>query len=643
MALSTFANSSITIGGGGSNMTTLSVSMLGIGMSNPTVPLHVVGNARVQGNLTVNGTQTIVDTNVNTTERLDITNDGTGPALRVTQLGAQPIADFYDDSNVLALRIADGGAVGVGTSNPASLLAIAGNASVGAAYSNVAAPSNGLIVQGNLGVGTSNPVYTLDTKGSIKAGNIEGTAILLNDREIKLRGDGYKHYSIYNSNSMFMIQDTSSNTTFGVNGQPLIVCSNNYIGVGTSNPQSALDVNGQGRVYSTMTVRNVVPVSRTTFPSLNTLISNGGLSLLSSTAGDGVVMGMLETTQSGSVGNGNQDNASGFIQTYWDSTLYSSNQNTAFCINPYGGNVGIANQYPLNTLTVGGNASVGSSYANATAPTNGLMVQGNVGIGTSNPQAKLEVTGDICCVGNRSDDVPWNNNFRLWNRGYGGYSELHIHFGNVGGSTPSAQFRFMYGNGFAFRTARDGFGYEYAWTTIAGSVSSEKYKKDIQPLSLGLTDLLKLKPVEFKWKIPICGAKENEQSFGFIAEEMERINKMYVKYNLDGVLETVDYPILTSLITKAIQELYSETEKNIVMSGMTRLQNGTITINIDNHLGVPPGTFQNTYTNIRRTTSNETSFHKVISVLCHADLTISCEDSSSNDEIFWQLIVDKII
>lgn len=109
---------------------------LGVGLSNPTVPLHVLGDARIQGNLTVNGTQTIIDTNVATTERLDITNDGTGPTLKVTQLGAQPIADFYDDSN-LAVRIADGGAVGVGTSAPSAILHISGPGTMRVQNSNV--------------------------------------------------------------------------------------------------------------------------------------------------------------------------------------------------------------------------------------------------------------------------------------------------------------------------------------------------------------------------------------------------------------------------------------------------------------------------------------------------------------------------
>jgi hypothetical protein len=83
--------------------------------------LHVVGDARIQGDLTVNGTVTQIDTDVATTERLEITNDGTGPAIIVNQQGAQPIADFQDDG-ATALYIEDGGNVGLGTNVPSKKL-----------------------------------------------------------------------------------------------------------------------------------------------------------------------------------------------------------------------------------------------------------------------------------------------------------------------------------------------------------------------------------------------------------------------------------------------------------------------------------------------------------------------------------------
>ena len=98
---------------------------VGIGLTNPSSKLHVVGDTRIEGNLTVNGTQTIVNTNVGTTEQLVITNDGTGPALVVNQKGSQPVIDVQDDG-VSVLKIIDGGNVGLGTTQPLQKLHVHG-------------------------------------------------------------------------------------------------------------------------------------------------------------------------------------------------------------------------------------------------------------------------------------------------------------------------------------------------------------------------------------------------------------------------------------------------------------------------------------------------------------------------------------
>ena len=70
---------------------------VGIGNTNPGYTLHVSGSARIEGDLVVNGNWTMLDTLVNVTSAMDITNHGTGPALEVNQTGTQPIADFQDD------------------------------------------------------------------------------------------------------------------------------------------------------------------------------------------------------------------------------------------------------------------------------------------------------------------------------------------------------------------------------------------------------------------------------------------------------------------------------------------------------------------------------------------------------------------
>jgi hypothetical protein len=102
---------------------------MGVGTFEPEHKLHVIGNARIEGNLIVNGSQTIIDTDVQTTERLDITNNGTGPALRVNQVGANDVIDILDNG-VSVLKILDGGNVGIAVANPQEKLDVAGSIKV---------------------------------------------------------------------------------------------------------------------------------------------------------------------------------------------------------------------------------------------------------------------------------------------------------------------------------------------------------------------------------------------------------------------------------------------------------------------------------------------------------------------------------
>ena len=102
---------------------------IGLNVSDPSHQVHIKGNTRIEGDLIVNGTQRIIDTDTSTTEQFIITNDGTGPALIVNQIGAHPIMDVQDDSNSVFF-IENGGNVGVGTITPNEKLHINGNIKV---------------------------------------------------------------------------------------------------------------------------------------------------------------------------------------------------------------------------------------------------------------------------------------------------------------------------------------------------------------------------------------------------------------------------------------------------------------------------------------------------------------------------------
>jgi len=73
------------------------------------------------------------------------------------------------------------GSVGIGVPLPLANLQIDGNCGVGAAYSLITPPSNGLIVSGNVGIGTTNPLSALHVNGTVKGTSFEGDGSLITD------------------------------------------------------------------------------------------------------------------------------------------------------------------------------------------------------------------------------------------------------------------------------------------------------------------------------------------------------------------------------------------------------------------------------------------------------------------------------
>ena len=95
-------------------ITSLYSTTLGVnGNVSGSEKLYVNGDVRISGLLKVNGSTTVVHTNTSTTEQISVTNDGTGPALIVTQEGNEPIAKFNDENGTQVI-IADDGLAGFG-------------------------------------------------------------------------------------------------------------------------------------------------------------------------------------------------------------------------------------------------------------------------------------------------------------------------------------------------------------------------------------------------------------------------------------------------------------------------------------------------------------------------------------------------
>jgi microcystin-dependent protein len=218
---------------------------VGVGTTQPGYKLDVAGDTRIQGNLIINGTTTIVDTNTQTTEQLVITNDGTGPALVINQIGPATVAEFQDDG-VPVLRIADGGNVGIGTTQPTTKLDVSGSATVG--WNNAL---HSLTVNGDAAVTANKPTVAMRVAQ-------QGSGNIL---------DVQKGSTVY-----------------------LTVINSGNVGIAKTNPNTALDVNGT--TTSTLFAGSGASLSGLNSSNVNTgtlLVSYGGIGRQTLSAGSLVV------------------------------------------------------------------------------------------------------------------------------------------------------------------------------------------------------------------------------------------------------------------------------------------------------------------------------------------------------------------
>jgi Chaperone of endosialidase/Collagen triple helix repeat (20 copies) len=85
-------------------------------------------------------------------------------------------------------------------------------------------------------------------------------------------------------------------------------------------------------------------------------------------------------------------------------------------------------------------------------------------------------------------------------------------------------------------------------------LSSRRYKEDIRSMDAASDDLLRLRPVTFRYKKPLeDGAKPLQ--YGLIAEEVAEVYPDLVARNKDGQIETVQYYKLDAMLLNEVQKL----------------------------------------------------------------------------------------
>jgi hypothetical protein len=382
-------------------------------------------------NLRVLGDYVILDTISSNTEQMVITNDGTGPALKVTQTGANSIAEFYDDGNALAFKVANDGLIGIGTATPQAKLHVVGsvkattsissdtqflgqasdtastpsfsfaaNPNTGVfqpAPSNLAVTTGGtermrVLANGNVGIGTTNPLNALHVQGTAQATTFSGSGSSLTTLNadnvssgtlaVARGGTGIASYAvgdlIYASGTsgFSKLADVATGNSLisgGVNAAP----SWGKIGL-TTHVSGTLGVANGGTGAATLTANKV-------------LVGNGTTAVLQPTN-----LHWDNTNSRLGIGNVSPNRPITLAADSIGISMHNSNPGADPSITNNSIWFYDNNTYP-SRVTGGHWANYGSFvdiHANTSEPSM-RVIDGKVGIGTNNPQAKLHVNGRV--------------------------------------------------------------------------------------------------------------------------------------------------------------------------------------------------------------------------------------------------------
>ena len=123
----------------------------------------------------------IVSNNIITASTAGLVGIGTGaPLSKLGVLGNASIGATYGAIAAPTSGLIVEGNVGIGETAPGSKLSVSGGGTFGASYDTTAAPTNGLLVQGNVGIGTTSPTEQLSVANRFYIGGT-GTSTIENN------------------------------------------------------------------------------------------------------------------------------------------------------------------------------------------------------------------------------------------------------------------------------------------------------------------------------------------------------------------------------------------------------------------------------------------------------------------------------
>jgi hypothetical protein len=374
---------------------TITSGAIGIGTTTPASQLHLYStnsssSASPYTALTVMNTNSGLAGACVTIDLSAYNTVGYTPAARISALDNNYGADIiFSAKNIGAIgnslrenmRITAPGNVGIGKTNPGYALDVTGDINFtgtfrqnGTAY--VGSQWTGtstLYFAGNVGIGaTTSPSYPLDVSGIVRAGSTLGSSIYLTNSEVKWRGDGTAHFSIFNQNSTFQIRNTSANAEPGTAGSNLItINTTGNIGIGTTT-----NINSPLTVYKASS--SATYTGTTAWGNLH-LMPQGNDNAWSGISFGGSGGGTIQQSTQASI-TVDSNNANGTKMRFNVGYLFANGALERMTIIGETGNVGIGTASPSQPLDVNGAARVRGNIYNSDG-TQGY-VQMNTGITT---------------------------------------------------------------------------------------------------------------------------------------------------------------------------------------------------------------------------------------------------------------------